>query len=225
MSESVKLTAQDGHELDAYVVRPIGKPVAGLVLVQEIYGVNAHIRSVADGYAADGFVVIAPAIFDRIERGVQLNYSAEGSKTAYELMNKLDPKTALFDIEAALGWVREATGGLTAGVVGFCYGGLLAWLSATRLDPAAAVGYYPGGIGRVAEETPKAPVMLHIGTEDSHIPRSDVEKVRAAHPEVQVFDYAGAEHAFNRDVGQTYDTVAAKLARERTVAFLRQYLT
>lgn len=224
MSETARLTAQDGQELDAYVARPAGKPVAGLVVIQEIFGVNSHIRSVADGYARDGFLVIAPAIFDRIERGVQLSYVGDDTKKAYELMGKLQPPTALLDIAAALAWVREASGNRKAGVVGYCYGGLLSWLSATTLDPQVAVGYYPGGIGNFASQVPKAPVMLHFGEKDTHIPLSNAEEVHALHPKVQIYLYEDAGHAFNRDVGDSYDAESAMLARERSLAFLKQHL-
>ncbi|HEY0795450.1 MAG TPA: dienelactone hydrolase family protein [Acidisarcina sp.] len=225
MSEMVTLTAGDGHQLEAYVARPAGTPVAGLVVIQEIFGVNSHIRSVADGYARDGFLVIAPATFDRIERGVQLSYAGEDSKKANELMGKLRPDTALLDIAASLAWLRQTNGNPNAGVVGFCYGGLLSWLSATRLDPQAAVGYYPGGIGNFAEEVPKAPVMLHFGEKDTHIPLSNAEKVHTLHPEVQVYLYEDAGHAFNRDVmPESYDAESAMLARERSLAFLKEHL-
>lgn len=237
MSEAVKLTTEDGHELNAYVARPGDSepnlvadrsrrpPVAGVVIVQEIFGVNKHIRSVADGYARDGFLVIAPALFDRIEPGIELDYGGENGKRAYELMGRLDPVTALLDVKAALAWVRAATDNSQAGVVGFCYGGLIAWLTATRLDPQAAVGYYPGGIGNFVAETPKAPVMLHFGKLDTHIPISNAEQVKTAHPEAQVYIYDGAGHAFNRDVWpESYDAESAMLARERSLAFLKEHL-
>jgi len=225
MSETVKLTAQDGHQLGAYVARPQGTPKAGLVIVQEIFGVNRHIRSVADGYAKDGFLVIAPALFDRIEPGIELEYGGENGKRAYELMGKLNPATALLDVAAALAWVRQESGHSKAGVVGFCYGGFLSWLSATRLDPQVAVGYYPGGIDKVADETPKVPVMLHFGEQDTHIPVTVAEKVHAAHPKVQIYLYEGAGHAFNRDVWpESYDAESAMLARERSLAFLKEHL-
>jgi carboxymethylenebutenolidase len=223
MSEQVKLQAEDGHELDAYVARPAGETVGGLVLIQEIFGINKHIRSVVDGYAKDGFLVIAPALFDRTEKNVELEYGGDGGKRAYELMGTLTPETALLDVGAALNWVR-AESGQKAGTVGYCYGGLLAWLSATRLDPSAAVGYYAGGIGHFAAEVPKCPVMLHFGKLDTHIPKEQVDKVAAAHPDVSIYWYEGAEHGFNRDVWTSYNPEAAKLARGRSVEFLKRYL-
>jgi carboxymethylenebutenolidase len=233
MSETVKLTAKDGVELDCYVARPEGDPIGGLVVIQEIFGVNQHIRSVADGYAKDGFLVAAPALFDRFEKGVELGYTPEGWKKAMELMNQevaflqgaiqVDKGGALRDIAAALDYVKAETGG-KVGTVGYCLGGLLSWLSACWLDVDAAVGYYAGGIGNYAAETPKAPVMLHFGKNDTHIAAEQVEKVEAAHPEVEIFRY-DAGHAFNRDVDpSSYDAESAKLARERSVEFLKKNL-
>src|SRR6185312_4482750 len=202
MSEWVKLRTADGHDLSAYVTRPAGEPIGALILVQEIFGVNAHIRGVADGYAKDGFVVIAPALFDRFGHGIELKYEGEDAKRAGELWKRLDPDKALLDIAAAYE-VAKATGkGL--GVVGFCFGGRMSWLSATRgerlkMQPSCCVGYYPGGIGKVAAEEPSCPVMLHIGSADSHIGSDQIDAVRRAHPEVEIFVYEGAGHAFNRD--------------------------
>jgi len=130
MSDWIKIKAEDGHELGAYVARPHGEAVGAIVLVQEIYGVNAHIRGVADGYAKDGFLVVAPAIFDRFERGLELNYSPEGVKRAFELYPQLKPDVTLLDVAAAYEAAKEAGKGI--GVLGFCYGGLVSWLSATR---------------------------------------------------------------------------------------------
>jgi len=231
MSEYVQLKAEDGNALSAYVARPAEEPLAALVMVQEIYGVNKHIRSVADGYASEGFMVIAPALFDRIERrpapGLELDYSAEGSKKAFELYGKLNVELSLLDIAAAYKWVM--TQGVShIGVIGYCYGGLMAWLSATRLTnfglhPKAAVGYYAGGVGKYAQETPTCPVMLHFGGKDDHIGADQREAVAKAHPDVQIDVYPDAGHAFNRDADPTkYNAEAAKLALERSLAFLKK---
>ena len=226
MSEFVKLTASDGHELTAYVVKPEGTPKGAIVIVQEIFGINAHIRSVVDGYAKEGYTVIAPALFDRYERGVELSYDGEDVKKAFELYGKLSPETALLDIDAAYRFLT-GEGAKKVGVIGFCFGGLMAWISATRgktvgMEPACCVGYYPGGVGSVATETPACPVMLHFGGADSHIGAEQREAVAKAHPDVQIFVYEGAEHGFNRDVWSSYHPESAKLARERTLAFLQQ---
>jgi carboxymethylenebutenolidase len=228
MSDWIKLKAQDGHELSAYVARPVGEAIGALVLVQEIYGINAHVRSVADGYAKDGFLVIAPGIFDRFERGVELKYGGEDQKKAYDFYGRLKPETTLMDVAAAYEVAREAGKGI--GVIGYCYGGLTSWLVATRgenykMQPSCCVGYYAGGIGSVATEEPSCPVMLHFGANDDHIGKDQIDAVRAAHPEVEIFVYEGAGHAFNRDVDPVhYNAAAAKLARERSLAFLKSHI-
>jgi carboxymethylenebutenolidase len=222
MSETIQIQASDGHSLDAYVARPVGEPIGGLVVVQEIFGVNAHIRDVADGYAKHGFLAIAPALFDRIGKGIELGYEGEDRVKAMEYFKKLNFDNAIMDIDAALGWARENSG-KKAGVIGYCAGGTRAWLSATRLSPYVAVGYYAGAIDRFASETPKVPVMLHFGSLDTHIPKEAVDKVAKAHPEVEIFWYE-AGHAFNRNVGLSYDPEAAQLAQERSLAFLNESL-
>lgn len=223
MSETVQLKAGDGSELDVYVARPEGEPIAGLVVIQEIFGVNKHIRAVADGFGKDGFLVAAPALFDRFEKNVELAYEGDDLKKAFELYQKLDPAKAILDVAAALEYVKAQTG-KKVGTIGYCYGGLMSWLSATRLATDASVGYYAGGIGNFAAETPKAPVMLHFGRLDTHIPAEQVEKVADAHPEVKIFWYEGAEHGFNCDMRSSYNAEAAKLARERSLAFLKENL-
>ena len=220
MGETIQIQASDGFSLGAYVARPTGEPVGGLVVIQEIFGVNGHMRSVADGYAKDGFLAIAPALFDRVERNVDIGYEGDDRKKAMELYSKVDFGNAMKDIEAALLWARKNSGKKT-GVVGYCLGGTLAWLAATRLHPDVAVGYYAGGIDRFASETPAAPVMLHFGLQDAHITKEMVGKVAGAHPDVQIFWY-DAGHAFNRDVSASYHAPSAKLARERSLAFLTQ---
>ena len=227
MSEWVKLTANDGHVLSAYVARPKSEPIGALVLIQEIFGVNAHIRSVADGYAGDGFLVVVPALFDRYEKGVELKYEGDDAKHAYELMGKLRPETALLDIAAAYELAKKAEKGI--GVVGFCFGGLMSWLTATlgedlKMQPSCCVGYYPGGIGKFATEEPSCPVMLHFGDNDSHIGKDQIEAVRSAHPEVEIFIYDNAEHGFNCDARSSFYPPAAALARERTLSFLKTHI-
>ncbi len=221
MSEYVNLRASDGSELSAYVARPAGEPIAGLVVVQEIFGVNAHIRSVADGYAKDGFLAIAPALFDRIEKGVELGYEGADMQRAMTFVPKLDIDKALADVAAAVDYAKQATG-KNVGVIGYCFGGTLAWLAATRLSVAAAVGYYGGRIGNYAAENPSCPVMLHFGKQDTHIPAEEVEKVHAAHPEVEIYWYDDAGHGFNCDARASYNPEASKLARERSLSFLKK---
>ena len=222
MGEKVLLRASDGHELDAYIARPTGAPSAGLVVIQEIFGVNAHMRSVTDEFAQAGFLAVAPAMFDRIERNVELDYSGADHQKAMSFLPKLDPEAGLLDVAAAIDYAARESG-KKVGVVGYCYGGSMAWLAATRLNPAVAVGYYGGMIPKFAQETPKAPVMLHFGREDAHIPAEGVHRVKELHPEVEIYWY-DAGHAFNRDIGPNYRPEAAKLARERTLEFLKKNL-
>jgi carboxymethylenebutenolidase len=222
MSKVVKLHASDGHELDAYVAQPEGKPRGGLVVVQEIFGVNEHIRSVADRFAREGFYVVAPALFDRVERNVDWGYDGESAKKGIAIVQKIGIDNSLKDVDAALQYASKETG-KPAGVVGYCYGGTLAWLSATRLAPGAVVGYYGGHIVKFVEEKPRVPVMLHFGKKDDHIPESDVAKVHAAHPEVEIYWY-DAGHGFNCEMRGSYNEKAAKEAMVRTLAFFNKHL-
>ncbi len=224
MSETVELAAADGHILDAYIAHPDAEPIAGLVVIQEIFGVNQHIRSVADGYARDGFLAVAPALFDRVERNVELPYDGPEAKKGVEIMQQLRIEDTLKDVDAALQYARQQTG-KRSGVIGYCFGGLLAWLCAARLQPDAAVGYYAGRIGNYAEETPLAPVQLHFGKLDTHIPAEQVEKVHAAHPDVEIHWYENAGHGFNCDMRASYNADASALARTRALAFLKRHLT
>jgi carboxymethylenebutenolidase len=222
MGETTKLKAADGFELSAYMAKPAGTPKGGLVVVQEIFGINSHIKRVADGFAADGFLAIAPALFDRIEPGLALGYSQDEIQQGIALKGKSSAENALRDIDAARDAVRSAG---RVGVIGYCWGGFLSWLSATRLSGFnAAVSYYGGGIGSVAEEQPKCPVLMHFGEKDHTIPLTDVEKVRAAHPKgVEIHVYP-AGHGFNCDERASYDAESARIARGRTIAFLDAHL-
>lgn len=220
MGQMIELKAADGFAFSAYRAEPAGKPRGGVVVIQEIWGVNDHIRKVADGYAADGYVAVAPAIFDRVERDVMMDpYTAETRQRGFGLMQKVDIDDALKDIAAAVASVAPAG---KVGVVGYCFGGRLAWLSASRVaGVAASVPYYGGGIPGLAAEQPKCPVMLHFGERDAHIPVASVEEFKQAHPALPVHLYA-ADHGFNCDQRESGDAPAAKLARERTIEFLRQ---
>ena len=222
MSESATLRAADGHSFNAYVARPATEPIAALIVVQEIFGVNAHIRSVADGWARDGFLAVAPALFDRIQPGIDLGYDPAGMQTAMSLFPKFDVDKAIVDVAAAVDFAAGATR-KKVGVIGYCLGGTIAWLSATRLQPAAAVGYYGGRIGNYAAENPTCPVMLHFGSQDTHIPAAEVEKVHSAHPEVEIFWY-DTGHAFNCEPRRSFNAVAAKEARQRSLDFLQKHL-
>ena len=227
MSEWVKLTASDGHELEGYVAKPEGEAIGAVVVIQEIFGVNPSIQGVADAYAKEGFLAIAPALFDRFEPGLQLGYGEADMKKAFGLYGELKPDTQLLDVAAAFEWAKSAGKGI--GIVGFCYGGLLSWLSATRgedlkMQPACTVGYYAGGIGKVATEEPVCPVMLHFGADDDHIGKDQVDAVRSAHPEVEIDLYEGVGHAFANHARPSYNAEAAKLARERSLEFLKKHI-
>lgn len=216
MSETIELTCKDGMRISAYRARPQGKPRGGMVVLQEIFGVNHHIRAVADKYAAAGYLAIAPALFDRVEKGVELGYGAEDRPRAMDLRGRTKIEETLADVAAA---IEAAKAGGKVGVVGYCWGGTLAYAAACRLPGVvAAVGYYGGGIAGIAGEKPRIPSMLHFGERDKHIPLTDVEKIRAAQPEVPVFVYA-ADHGFNCDERESYDATAAAEAELRTMEF------
>ena len=221
MSQWLELTAADGFRLSAYRADPPGKAHGALVVVQEIFGVNDHIRSVCDGFAADGYVSIAPALFDRYEKSFDIGYSPEEIARGRELKAKATTDTALADIAAA----RDAVAPVgRVGIVGYCWGGFIAWMSAARLTGfACAVPYYGGGMPDVANEQPKCPVMGHFGERDAAIPVAGVRALAAAHPEAQIFFY-DAEHGFNCDQRKSYHAPSAKLARERTLGFFRQHV-
>ncbi len=211
------LQAADGHRLAAYRAVPAGKPRGALVVVQEIFVVNSHIRAVADGYAADGWLAIAPAMFDRVERGIELGYTPADIERGRELKGGCSNDHALLDIAAAVDTVRSA--GKVA-VIGYCWGGTLAWLAACRQPGlSAAVSYYGGGIGELIDLTPRCPVLAHFGERDASIPLTVPEALRKAHPEVEIHIYP-AGHGFNCDQRGSFDAPSAKLARERSLAFL-----
>jgi carboxymethylenebutenolidase len=221
-SERISLRAADGHELDAYVAWPKGEPLAGLVVIQEIFGVNSHIRRVTDSYAMDGFLAVAPALFDRMERGVELAYEGSDAAKARSVVHRIDMEQAIVDVEAAVQYAAKSTG-RRVGVIGYCWGGTLAWLAASRLPVSAAVGYYAGRIGNYVEETPKSPVMLHFGTGDKHIPKAEVDRIAAAHPQTEIHWYQ-ADHGFNCDARASYHPESAHIARQRSLAFFDKHL-
>ncbi len=214
------LTAADGHTFDAYET---GEGSKGLVVVQEIFGVNPHIRSVADRAAAAGYRAIAPAFFDRVEPGVELGYDGDGLTAGVGYASKLDWDNTIADLTAAIGHLN-GLGVTSVGVVGFCWGGTAAWLAASQAPVQAAVGYYGGGVISMIDKTPKVPTMLHFGALDAHIPLDGVNEVAAAHPEVPVHIYADADHGFHCDARASYHEASATLAWERTLEFLGEHL-
>jgi carboxymethylenebutenolidase len=221
MGKMIELTASDGHKLGAYRAEPSGKPKGGIVVIQEIFGVNSHIKSVADGFAADGYLAIAPAMFDRVEKNFDVGYKPEDMARGRDVRAKVPNDAALKDTEAA---IKAASSAGKVGVVGYCWGGTIAWLAAGKLPGiTCAVPYYGGGILADAELAPKVPVMGHFGDKDAHIPVDGVRKLAAKYPTHQIFIYA-ADHGFNCDQRGSYNAPAAKQARERTLGFLRKHV-
>jgi carboxymethylenebutenolidase len=219
MGEFITLTAADGHRLQAWRT---GEGAPGLVVVQEIFGLNHHIRSTADRFAAEGFSVIAPALFDRVEPGIELGYTPEDVEKGRAIRAKVPMEGALADIAAAVAELKKDD--LNVGVVGYCWGGSLAWASATRLNGiSAAVGYYGGEVAKLADERPRCPVMLHFGEQDHAIPMSDVETVRRKHPDIPVHTYP-AGHGFSCDERGSFHPESHALALSRTLPFLRTSL-
>ena len=218
MGHMIELTSKDGHGLSAYRADPAGEPRGGVVVLQEIWGVNDHIRRVADGYAADGYAALAPALFDRVERDLAMDeYTAETRARGFAAMQKVNHDEAILDIATAADSLSAA--GKVA-VVGFCFGGRLAWLAAARVPGlSGSVAYYGGGIPGMAAEQPRCPVIFHFGERDQHIPVASVQEFSKAHPTLPVYMYP-ADHGFNCDQRGSYDAPSAKLARERTLEFL-----
>lgn len=221
MGTTIELQAADGHRFAAYVAAPAGAPRGGVVVLQEIFGVNSHVRAVADGYAADGWLAVAPALFDRIERGVDYGYGPEDMHRGMAIRQALGNEQPLADVAAAVAHAGRAG---KVGIVGYCYGGLLSWLAACKLDGlAAAVVYYGGGTPAHKQLLPRCPVLMHFGERDAHIPLDGVEALREAQPSVEIHLYP-AGHGFNCDQRGAYDAASARLARERSVAFLRRHV-
>ncbi len=211
----ITLKAADGFEFSAYEASPQGTPKGAIVVIQEVFGVNSHIRSVVDGYASEGYYAIAPAIFDRVESGVELGYEAADMERGIDLaFNQLDMPTTLGDLQTAINKAAEFG---KVGVVGYCFGGLLTWLTACNLEGvSAASAYYGGGIPDQADMTPKCPIILHFGEKDAFIPLESVEAFKAKHPELASYIYP-ADHGFNCDQRGSYDAEAAKVALQRTL--------
>ena len=226
MGESIQLRAADGHAFPAYVARPAGPARGAVVVLQEIFGVNSHIRAVADGYAAQGYLAVAPSTFHRVKADVNLGYSSDDMSAGIALKGQVEGLPApgvLPDIQSAIDHAAQAG---KVGIVGYCWGGLLTWRAACLLQGlSAAAPYYGGGITTPAEiaRTPRVPVLAHFGERDHWIPLEGVQAFQKAHPGVEVHVYA-ADHGFNCDQRGSYDAAAAQLARERTLAFFAKHL-
>ena len=226
MGQFTDLKPADGQAIPAYLAQPKGQPKGGIVVIQEIFGVNSHVRAVADGYAAQGYLAIAPALFHRVKPNVELGYEQDDMTEGMSLKNAVEnlPSPGVMqDIQAA---IRHAAQAGKVGIVGYCYGGLLTWRCACTLDGlSAAVAYYGGGVTTPQEvaRKPKCPVLAHFGDQDHWITLDSVEMFRKAHPEVEVHVYH-ANHGFNCDQRASYNAEAAKLARERTLAFFGSHV-
>jgi carboxymethylenebutenolidase len=216
----MKLTAADGHEFNSFEAGNVNAP-RGLVVVQEIFGVNAHMRAVSERLAGFGYRVLCPAIFDRAERDLELGYTPEDIQKGLAARAKIPEAATLLDVEAA----AAAFGDRPGGIIGYCWGGSLAWLGATKTKRfKAAVGWYGGGIAAQKDLTPNCPVQLHFGEEDHGIPLSDVEMIKKAQPGVEVFTYSGAQHGFGCEARASYNPKDCELAELRSLAFFAEHL-
>jgi carboxymethylenebutenolidase len=220
MGQQIQLNTSRMHCIGAYLARAAGPPKGGIVVVQEIFGVNAHIRAVTDRFAEHGFTTIAPAFFDHVESGVELGYDEAGYRRGQELVREIPFDLALADVASAAESIASAG---RIGCVGYCWGGTVAFLAATRLG-LPAVSYYGARNVQFLDEQPQAPLLFHFGENDRSIPPEAVARHRAALPDAQVYTYP-AGHAFNRDVDpKAWDQASAQLALDRTLAFFERHL-
>jgi carboxymethylenebutenolidase len=221
MGQFVNLTAEDGHRLEAYCADPAEKPKGGIVVVQEIFGVNEHIRAVCDDYAKMGYRALAHALYDRQQGNAAFAYTAEEMARARTLRATIDWSKLPLDVAAAIGALRP----LRVGMVGYCLGGSVTWLAACRLGIEAGACYYPTDIAKQYEETPRCPVIAHFAERDHIISLATVEKVKAAHPEIPVHLYP-ADHGFNcwHRPAANYHAPSSKLALERTLDLFGRYV-
>ena len=227
MGEFTSVSTLEGDaQFDAYVAKPEGEPTAAIIVIQEIFGVNAHIRDVTDGYAGQGYLSIGPALFDRFERGVELGYTDEDIVVGreYKAQGNENLDNVMADVAAAHANVAGAgQRNNKVGITGYCWGGVVVWAAACRLDFDAAACYYGGGIIDLKDEMPKCPTILHFGKQDASILMEDVNAISAAHPVLAVFVY-DAGHGFNCDRRPSYNAESSAIARERTLAFLAENL-
>ncbi|MGH8687411.1 MAG: dienelactone hydrolase family protein [Burkholderiales bacterium] len=222
MGSMIELKAADGHKLAAYRADPSGRPRGAIVVIQEIFGVNKHIKSIADGYAADGYVAVAPAMFDRLQPGYDTGYTPPEIEAGRALMQKIDWKQAMLDVEAA---VAEAKKAGKVGIVGYCWGGTVVWRAAHAIvGLAAAVPYYGGGMANFIGEKPKVPTLCNFGELDQSPSLEQAKAIAKAHPEITAHYYAGAGHGFNCDMRGSFNPEASKLARSRTLEFFRKHV-
>ena len=222
MGQDIKLTASDGFKLGGYRADPAGAPKAAIVVIQEIFGVNHHIRAVCDRLARSGYVAIAPSIFDRTQPDFQCGYSPDEIATARKFIANPDWAAMQLDTQAAIDAVKSVG---PVGIVGFCLGGSIAFVAATKLSGlSAAVGYYGGAVVRFADNKPKVPTQVHFGEKDAGIPLTDVETIKTKRPDVEIHVYPGAQHGFHCDERASYDKPSADIAWPRSMAFFAKHL-
>ncbi len=221
MGETISLKSKAG-EISAYLATPKGTPKGGIVVIQEIFGVNHHIKAVTDKFAADGYVALAPACFDHVKKGVDLGYTPDTIAEGRKYVMELGFDKPVQDVQAAMDELKKR-GAKKVGVTGFCWGGTICWLAATRLKPDAVSGYYGGGIHGNKNEKPQVPIILHFGDKDMHIPMTHVNELRSLHPGVTIYDYP-ADHGFHCDERGSWDAAASKQAMERTKAFFAKHV-
>ena len=222
MGQHVKLTTADAHSLGSYLADPAGKPKGGMIVIQEIFGVNHHIRAVCDRLAALGYAAIAPAVFDRFVRDFECGYTPDEIAHARSYLGNLNWDNMVLDMTAAKGEMKDVG---PIGVIGFCMGGTAAFLAATRIPGiAAAVSYYGGQIARFADEKPKCPLQMHFGEKDEGIPLTTVEEIKKKQPQAETYVYPGAPHGFYCDERASYRKEAGDLAWSRTQEFLAKHM-
>jgi carboxymethylenebutenolidase len=220
MGKLVNLTAADGHEFEAYLATPPDPPRGGLVMIQEIFGMTGQMQRCADRFAQAGYLTVLPAMFDRVERGLTVAYT--DFQTGGKAASSIPEAQVLADVEAARKHVASA--GKTA-VIGYCWGGTVAYMGASALPFDCAVSYYGGGIGRLLDRLhPRVPVQYHFGAEDSFIPTDVIERIRSVDPDGEFFIYEGAGHGFNCDDREGFHADASSLSEERALAFLDRHL-
>jgi carboxymethylenebutenolidase len=221
MGSTISLKSSDGHSLSAYVAGP-DNATKGIVVIQEIFGLNHHIRNMADRFAAAGYKVIAPAMFDRAQKDVDLGYGPDDRKAGFELRGKVTDDQSVLDLTAS----AEALGTKSTGIVGYCWGGSMAWLGATRTTRfAAASCWYGGGIAATKDAKANCPVQMHFGETDGSIPMTDVEAIKAAQPRAEIYVYKDAGHGFGCDERDSFNKDAFATAQERTLAFFAKNLS
>jgi carboxymethylenebutenolidase len=222
VGHDIKLTASDNFQLGGYRADPASAPKAAVVVIQEIFGVNHHIRAICDRFAGNGYVAVAPAIFDRIEPNFQSGYAPEEVAVARKFVANPDWAAMLRDSQAAIDAVKDVG---PVGIIGFCLGGSVAYAAATKLSGlSAAIGYYGSAIVRFAGDMPKVPTQLHFGAKDAGIPLSDIDTIRTQRPDVEIHVYPGAQHGFNCDERASYDPASAGTAKQRSLDFFARHL-